>query len=283
MTTANDILKVARGEIGYKESPSHSNRTKYNRWYYGNDTAAAWCAIFIDWVFAQCDAIDLLPGGKKDAYVPTIADKIIASGRSVKKSAGKAGDIVTFDWDKDVSSDHVGIIEKKNSDGSYTTIEGNTAVGNDSNGGEVMRRTRYQSQISYIFRPDYSGASTAPAEDEEEKLTLDGKWGKSTTRMTQKVMGTTQDGIVSGQLKSCEKYCINMLDESWRWNDGDGSPMVKAIQDLLDVTKDGHMGKNTIKAMQKMLKKKKWYTGDIDGKAGWKTVDGWQRYVNSKL
>ena len=186
MTTANDILKLARAEIGYKESPANSNRTKYNIWYYGQDTAAAWCAIFVDWVFGQCNAISLLPGGKKDAYVPTIADKIIASGRSVGKGSGQPGDIVTFDWEQNRSSDHVGIIEKKNSDGSYTTIEGNTCVGNDSNGGEVMRRTRSQSQISYIFRPAYSGTSTAPSTGTtNSKLTLDGKWGKDTTRMTQ--------------------------------------------------------------------------------------------------
>ena len=163
MTTANDILKVARAEIGYKESPANSNRTKYNRWYYGSDIPAAWCAIWVCWVFWKCNAISLLPGGKKDAYVPTIADKIIASGRSVGKANGKPGDIVTFDWNSDRSSDHVGIIEKKNRDGSYMTLEGNTAVGNDSNGGEVMRRTRYQSQISYIFRPAYNGTSTKPS------------------------------------------------------------------------------------------------------------------------
>lgn len=284
MTTANDILKVARAEIGYKESPANSNRTKYNIWYYGKDTAAAWCAIFVDWVFGQCNAISLLPGGVKDAYVPTIADKIIASGRSVGKANGQPGDIVTFDWEQNKSSDHVGIIEKKNSDGSYTTIEGNTGVGNDSNGGEVMRRTRYQSQISYIFRPAYSGTSTAPSTGtSSSKLTLDGKWGKNTTKMTQKVLGTTQDGIVSGQLKSCKPYCLNMLAESWQWNNGSGSPMVKAIQKLLGVTQDGQMGPDTIKAMQKMLKSKGWYTGPIDGYAGWKTVDGWQRYINSRL
>jgi hypothetical protein len=167
MTTANDILKVARGEIGYKESPANSNRTKYNRWYYGSDTAAAWCAIFVDWVFGQCGAISLLPGGKKNAYVPTIADDIIRSGRSVDKGSGKPGDIVTFDWEQNSHSDHIGIIEKKNADGTYTTIEGNTAVGNDSNSGQVMRRTRKQSQISYIFRPAYGGSSSASGSEYE--------------------------------------------------------------------------------------------------------------------
>ena len=101
--------------------------------------------------------------------------------------------------------------------------------------------------------------------------------------MTQKVMGTTQDGIVSGQLKSCKPYCINMLAESWQWNNGGGSPMVRAIQKLLGVEQDEYMGPDTIKAMQKFLKAKGWYTGSIDGKAGWKTTDGWQRYINSRL
>ena len=48
--------------------------------------------------------------------------------------------------------DHVGIIEKVNADGSYTTIEGNTGGGN----GAVMRRTRYAKDISGVARPDYT-------------------------------------------------------------------------------------------------------------------------------
>ena len=52
-----------------------------------------------------------------------------------KTSGYKAGDIVFFHWSNDCSEsvpitytlDHVGIIEKVNADGSYTTIEGNTA------------------------------------------------------------------------------------------------------------------------------------------------------------
>ena len=59
--------------------------------------------------------------------------------------------------------------------------------------------------------------------------------------------------------------------------------MVRAIQKLLGVEQDEYMGPDTIKAMQKFLKAKGWYTGSIDGKAGWKTTDGWQRYINSRL
>lgn len=285
MTTAAQILDIAEAELGYKESPKNSNKTKYNRWFYGSNVAAPWCAIFVCWVFAQANAKKLLPGGRYDAYCPTIGDAVMASGREVSKTKGKAGDIVLFDWEQDYSSDHIGIIEKKNSDGSYTCIEGNTAIGNDSNGGEVMRRKRYTSQIYHVYRPAYSKATSASeGSSSDGQLVLDGKWGNATTTMTQRVMGTVEDGIVSGQLNSCKKYCINCYTSSWQFAaKGSGSPMVSAIQKLVGSTRDGKMGKNTIKAMQKFLKARSLYTGSIDGKMGWKTVDGWQRYINSKL
>lgn len=285
MATAAQILSVARGQIGYKESPSGSNKTKYNRWYYGSNTSAAWCAIFVCWVFNQCGALSLFPGGKKDAYVPTIADKIISSGRSVGKYNGQAGDIVTFDWNHNNSSDHVGIIEKKNSDGSYTTIEGNTSTSNNSNGGQVMRRKRYPAYISYIYRPPYTASSTASSgTGSGGKLSVDGSWGRATTTKTQNVMGTVQDGIVSGQTKGCKKYCTNCSTESWKFvSGGKGSTVIKAIQKLVGVSRDGLCGPGTIKAIQKLLKSKGYYSGKIDGYMGPATVKGWQKYINSRL
>lgn len=153
MATAKDVMKIAIAEIGYKESPKNSNKTKYGK-AYGMD-GVPWCAEYVWWCFDKAKAAKLFFGGKKSAYVPTIADWGIKEKLTVDKSKGQYGDIVCFDWDKNKVSDHIGFIEKKNSDGSYTTIEGNTSIGNDSNGGEVMRRTRYQSQISYIIRPKY--------------------------------------------------------------------------------------------------------------------------------
>jgi len=48
----------------------------------------------------------------------------------------QVGDIVFYDWGGDGVSDHVGIVEKVNSDGSIVAIEGNTSDGfGDSNGG----------------------------------------------------------------------------------------------------------------------------------------------------
>ena len=158
MSSADEVLKIARSQIGVKESPKNSNKQKYGKEYRAN--GEPWCAMFVWWVFKHAGCPELFYGGKKSAYCPTIADYYIAKKQTVSKSSGKPGDIVLFDFNNNNSSDHIGIIEKKNSNGTYTTIEGNTGVGNNTNGGQVMRRTRYQSDISWICRPEYTEKSS---------------------------------------------------------------------------------------------------------------------------
>ena len=286
MSNAAKILDIARAEIGYKESPSGSNKTKYGK-AYGMD-GQPWCAMFVWWVFKEAGCSELFYGGKKSAYCPTIADYYIAKKLTVSKSKGEPGDIVLFDWNQNNSSDHVGIIESKNSDGTYTCIEGNTAVGNNSNGGQVMRRTRYQKDISWICRPKYSEkVNVKPVTNTTvNKLAVDGKWGMTTTRKTQLVLGCkTVDGIVSGQLTSCKQYLQGCTTDSWKFVkvSKNGSVMVKAIQKLVGVKADGKMGKNTVKAMQKFLNKKGYSCGTPDGYMGPKTIKAWQKYINSRL
>lgn len=295
MSSAAKVLQTAIAEIGIKENPSGSNKVKYNTEYYGSAVSGsgyAWCAVFVWWVFKHAGCSELFYGGKKSAYCPTIADYYIANKQTVSKGSGKPGDIVLFDWNQNNSSDHIGIIEKKNSDGSYTCIEGNTSVGNNSNGGQVMRRQRYQSQISWICRPKYtetttstSTTTTTTTSTSSSKLTVDGSWGAATTTKTQKVMGTVQDGVVSGQLASCKRYLTACLTTSWKFSSrsNGGSAMVKAIQKLVGVTRDGIAGKNTVKAMQKFLNNKGYSCGTVDGFMGAKTVKAWQKYINSRL
>ena len=290
MSSAAKVLEIARAEIGVKESPSGSNKVKYNTEYYGKEVSGsgyAWCAAFVWWVFKHAGCSELFYGGKKSAYCPTIADYYISKKQTVSKNKGQAGDIVLFDWNQNNSSDHIGIIESRNSDGSYVCIEGNTSVGNNSNGGQVMRRTRYQSQISWICRPKYSEKSTVkPATSVvTNKLAVDGEWGKTTTRKTQMVLGTKSDGIVSGQLISCKQYLQGCTTDSWKFvkYSVNGSSMVKAIQKLVGVKTDGKMGKQTVMAMQEFLNSKKYNCGEADGYMGTKTIKAWQKYINSRL
>ena len=278
MSSAAKVLQIARNEIGTNESPTNSNKVKYAKEYGMN--GQPWCAMFVWWVFKHAGCPELFYGGKKSAYCPTIADYYIAKKQTVSKGSGKAGDIVLFDWNKNNSSDHIGIIEKKNSDGTYTTIEGNTSLTNNANGGQVMRRTRKQSEISYICRPKYT-----EKEDAKEKLVEDGEWGEATTRASQIVFKTIEDGEVSGQLISCKKYLPNCNTSSWEFvkSSKNGSTLIRAIQNLVGEKLDGKAGKNTAYKMQIFLKSKGFYSGSYTKKLDKATVKAWQKYINSRL
>ena len=69
----------------------------------------------------------------------------------------KRGDVVFFDFNGGhTKRSHVGFIERVNSDGSLTTIEGNASVAPNDNGGAVMRLTRWKYQVTAYGRPAYA-------------------------------------------------------------------------------------------------------------------------------
>ncbi len=151
--TAQDVLRVARGEIGYSRAADPQRGTKYGRWYggiYGDVyVETAWCYMFVSWCFNQAGATaPCIPG----AYCPTGVNQTKAAGRNVSAKSAVAGDIVFFDWEMNGVSDHVGIVQANN--GSYlTTIEGNTGGGS----GYVKERTRAYSTVTCVCRPTYGG------------------------------------------------------------------------------------------------------------------------------
>lgn len=134
------IVEIARAEVGNKEVPMNSNKTKYGFWF-GYD-GVAWCGMFVSWVYAHAGyrltGLGFTNGfaGCQTAYTTFKKTKEITT-------KPQAGDIVLFDWNGDGRYDHTGIFVKDNGDGkTFTAIEGNTAIGNDSNGGQVMERKR---------------------------------------------------------------------------------------------------------------------------------------------
>lgn len=168
MATASDLLAVARGELGIKESPANSNRVKYNTAYYGREVSGSaypWCAAFVWWCCQQAGVA--LP------IKTASCSALRTAARSVNMwvtGGYKPGDIVIYDWDGDGVAEHCGIVESV--DGSVVTaIEGNTSTGNDSDGGEVMRRYRSTSFILGAVRPAYEEEETmdnAPSPAHEE-------------------------------------------------------------------------------------------------------------------
>lgn len=164
MAKACNLLRVATAELGTKESPAGSNRVKYNTEYYGQEvydglwgTTFPWCAVFVWWCCKRA--------GVQLPIKTASCGTLMASAKTHQMwvtSGLKPGDIVIYDFPRGADTDHCGIVESV-SNNYVTSIEGNTAIGNDSNGGEVMRRTRPLSQVVGAVRPHYEGE-----EDDED-------------------------------------------------------------------------------------------------------------------
>lgn len=196
-------MKIAKSQIGYKESPAGSNKTKYGKAYGMNGTP--WCAIFVWWCFKQAKSETLYFGGKKIAYVPTLADYYIANKRIVKKTKGKLGDIVFFDFDHNGNSDHVGFVWKYLGNGWYKTLEGNTGVGNNANGGKVMFRKRHISQISRIARPKYKKVAPKTETKKKSYPTLQKGIKGKYVKLLQKKLKIKADGIFGSKTEQAVK------------------------------------------------------------------------------
>lgn len=158
MATAKDIVDLAASFVGVKENPPDSNNVIFNTDYYGRHVYGSrypWCCTYAWDIFRMAGASSLFYCGKKTAYCPAVEIWGKDSGLTVPLKEGRPGDLILFDWNHDGEADHIGIIEKQLDENIYRTIEGNTAVGNDSNGGEVMRRTRSIDTVCCIIRPQY--------------------------------------------------------------------------------------------------------------------------------
>lgn len=136
------------------------------------------------------------------------------------------------------------------------------------------------------------GGSGSEIKKNTKTTVVDGSWGIDCTYKSQKVFGTTADGIVSYQPKSNKKYLANCYTGSWKFYSSGysaGSELIRAIQKMLksagyyagDI--DGWCGKQTVTAIQKFLKAKGLYSDSIDGSMGPNTVKGWQKYINSRV
>lgn len=151
VTPESNVGCLARDEacrhVGVKEDPPGSNETPFGKWY-GHD-GVKWCAIFVSYCFQVGASYVLCDGfrgpgvkeGRGCSYVPTLAAWLKSAGMWVGRSGPRTGDVVIYDL-RGEGPDHVGIVQQYSGGQSFTAYEGNTSVGKDSDGGEVMLRTR---------------------------------------------------------------------------------------------------------------------------------------------
>jgi hypothetical protein len=151
-TTAADVLRIARSQIGYEEG--HNNGTKYGR-AYGLDHVF-WCQQFVWWVFRQAGAGGEMP---KTAVTRVAYPWYRRHRRLVHARDAKPGDVVWFDFSSKLKPvSHVGIVEKNLGRGRLQTIEGNTNRAGSRSGGAVLRKVR-KTRIVAIGRPRYGTAA----------------------------------------------------------------------------------------------------------------------------
>ena len=259
--TAKNIIDYAISQIGTKEKPAGSNKVKYNTWYYGREVSGAaypWCAAFVSYVFNKCNAMSLFCGGSKSAYCPSIENYYKSKKAYYSNGNGKPGDLCIMDFGKGRAS-HIGIVEKRNSDGTYTVIEGNTSTSSNDNGGCVMRRIRSTSVIRGFCRPKYD-TSTNTTTTTSTKYTK-----KQFIKDVQSSIGAKVDGIVGNEtlsklvtvsknksskhsvVKYLQKYLKSIgysLSVSGVFNKDTYDSVVK-YQKKNGLTADGIVGKNT--------------------------------------
>lgn len=145
---ATRAFAQALKDVGMKEHPAGSNRCPISeRW----GILGPWCAMAVSTWYLRAGST-AFKMHRDWAFVPFMLAAAHHGNQGLALTRAEHvvhGDVVTFDWDNDGVADHVGLFAEWIVRGaSFRTIEGNTGVGNDSNGGEVMRRQRKVSDVA---------------------------------------------------------------------------------------------------------------------------------------
>lgn len=288
-TTANNVLKLAKAEVGYCRYDDPKRGTKYGRWYadltnssYFGTNGVPFCAMFVSYILKRA--------GQSVSGFPTASCLTAVSGArkaglvlSNKKNA-KAGDIVIFDWEGNGVADHVGFVEKNY--GTYIqTIEGNT-TGNDGRSGSVARRTRAWSTVMLVIRPKYKASSSSSSSSTYWQLEVDGIWGEDTTKLAQKIEGIIVSGKVYNQPTSnkslfakgqCNSFVFSKKPKSG------GSLLIRRIQNDCGIpwkNCDGYFGPDSIKRfIKKWVKNPNHFKSLLNPSIA---VKNYQKYLNKQ-
>lgn len=223
------VYALAKGQIAkYAPGRVRENVNDYTQWYYGNNTAAAFCFIFISWVLAHAaktaSAGLALIGGKK-AYVPYIRN---IKGYHSGHSGMKVGAIVAVN-----SFNHIGFCTSVGSS-TFNLLSGNSVSGNSDDA--VTVKTYPLSAASGYVNLAYAPA--APADPNAYPGTV--------YKLRSPMMTGSHVKWIQQRL-GVHKHKVTV--------DGQFGPKtaaaVKAFQGDAKLTKDGEVGPKTWAALAK--------------------------------
>ncbi|HXM55070.1 MAG TPA: peptidoglycan-binding protein [Candidatus Dormibacteraeota bacterium] len=225
MGTVAGMLSVARSLIGTLENPPGSNHNFITSWY-GFD--GPWCDMAVSYEAGHSDNLAAIFG--KFAYTVAHAQAFVSHGRWHYGLGGaRPGDVVFFDWggSRTIGNiDHVGLIEAVHSDGTITTLEGNTSNG-------FYRRLRNSSVVVGYGRPAYGDSAPMPPTDGILRV---GSTGPAVATLQRNLNTVMHSGLVV---------------------DGDFGPLTKsalmAFQSRYGITVDGEYGPQSAAMMKAAL------------------------------
>lgn len=161
-----------------------------------------------------------------------------------------------------------------------------TGLGN--RGGKAGLYTRTWSKWGLLPWVDYG--SDAAESTKQEKLEIDGAFGTKSVTALQRYLGTTVDGVISGQPETVIPYNYALVQGgATEFESDEGSIVIAEEQEMLDRLgyydgkHDGYHGPQTITGLQEYLSDKCYYTGEIDGYFGPETAKALQRFLNDVL
>ena len=264
MTTAQNILDVARSQIGYVETPS--NITRYWAELEPGLQGQPWCAGFVSWVFKHA-GMTLPAMGKPYGFVYCPSAVAYAKAHGLFSASGHyaPGDVVLYGAG---GGDHTGIIVSDDG-ATMAVIEGNTSpdtAGSQTNGGGVYLRHRSHGSWVYgVLQTSRllaaSKPATPPAAPSRTQtrppivapgrniamtmaiqraihVSADGAWGDVTSAAATAVIRRT-----TANIRALQGWVGTKADGIWGPNsEAARISTVRAIQRAIGVTGDGDWG-----------------------------------------
>lgn len=194
------------------------------------------CCDFVYRAFKAGGNSSLFFAGRYVSYVPTAEPWLYANLADIPPYLAMPDDIITYDWNKNGTPDHIGLVDHRISDTEIHTLEANTTKAY-----VVAYRTRPITYVSGIFRPHFKATF-----DISKPLAIDGQFDYNSIAMLQKALGVKVDGILGKDtVKALQKRVGVAQDGSWK------TKTSKAVQKMLGVKADGYFGEESVKALQK--------------------------------
>ena len=209
--TREDIIALAKTQLGVTEEPPGSNNVIYNTVYYGHPVSGAeypWCVVFIGWLFRELGASNLFCGGNATASCDYVRNWAMQNNQWITDNY-QPGDLVLFDWNSDGKLDHIGLVIEVNGN-ALTTIEGNVSE-------KVGQCTRSGITMVGAYRPRYT-QKTENKIDAKPETKPDTKPDKAGDRYTV-VAGDTLSWIAAryGTTVSALADANNIADPNKIW------------------------------------------------------------------